>query len=116
MVSNERAAKILLAQRQNNKNKTTIRIKTNKSGAVEEWIMKEWGSFEDAGHDPGHVVAILQRFGKTITLTIAEADTVIQSARYNAEAWNDDEIDGGARTKQTIARWANKISDKLNTL
>jgi hypothetical protein len=91
-----------------------IIVTVNKSAALEEWKMKEEGSFEDHKMSESHVFAILSRFGhgKTV-LTEQEAKTVLTSGNYHKEAWTDDEIVGGATTKKVIARICEKIASKL---
>jgi hypothetical protein len=92
----------------------TIVITVNKSAALEEWKMKEEGSFEDHERSESHAFAILSRLGhgKTV-LTEQEAKTVLSSGNYHKDAWTNDEIVGGATTKRAIARICEKIASKL---
>jgi hypothetical protein len=87
-----------------------MNLKIRLSAAIEEWMMKEEGSFEDSKRDSTHVYAILGRLRNgNNTLSEREVDILIKSGTYHATAWNDDEIDGGARTKATIQRIVNKL-------
>lgn len=91
----------------------TIKIRTNKSHAIHVWMMKEYGSWEDNNKDQGHPCALLQQFGKTLTLTEDQAKDLIESGKYQATSWNDDEIDGGERTKKVIAFWVKKLQTAI---
>lgn len=93
---------------------TTLVINTNKSHAVHEWIMKEWGSYEDHDKSETHVVAILEQFGKRLRLTEQQAKTLIESGEYQSTSWQPDEISGGQRTMNVIARYVRKLKTLLN--
>lgn len=91
-----------------------ITITTRQSAALDEWQEKERGSYEDHRMSDEHVYAILRRFGKgKVTLTHEEAMIVLKSGEYHATAWEDDEIEGGAITKRTIANLCKKIEVEL---
>ena len=92
----------------------TITIQTNRSNAVDEWEMKEYGSWEDHDKDMNHPCALLQKFGGKLTLTEDQANKLIVSGIFQSTGWDDDDIDGGARTKRVIANWVKKIKAKLD--
>lgn len=92
----------------------TITVNIRQSSAIEEWMMKEEGSYEDSKRSQNHVFAILKAFRGNVSLTKEQADTVIKSGNYHSTAWNDDEIVGGARTKKAIAGVCAKIQTALN--
>lgn len=94
----------------------TITINTRKSEAVYEWGSKEEGSFEDHNRDASHAYAILQRFGGKVTLTEDEAKTLIESGRYQSTSWKEDEILGGQKTMDRIAKYVKDIDQKLKQL
>src|SRR5687767_13635331 len=89
-------------------------IRTRKSAAIEEWIMKEYGSWEDGDKNPNHPCAVLQKFGSNLLITPEQATDLISSGEYQSTSWNDDEIDGGANTKKMIAKYVAKIKDALD--
>lgn len=91
-----------------------ITISTRNSAAIEEWKRKEEGSYEDSNKSQSHVFAILNRFGGKVTLTKEEAETVLKSGSYQSTGWDDDDIRGGAKTKQIIASYCSKIRAALN--
>ena len=91
-----------------------ITINTRKSAAISEWQRKEEGSYEDRNRSQSHAFAILNRWGGKITLTNDEAETLIKSGSYQSTGWDDDDIKGGAKTKQTIASYCKKIREALN--
>lgn len=91
-----------------------ITIKTTRSHAVHEWMMKEYGSWEDHNKDVNHACASLQRFGGNVKLTREQAEELIKSGEYQSTGWNDDEISGGARTKQVIARYVRLIKSEMS--
>lgn len=93
-----------------------IKIRTKTGKAIHAWMMKEYGSWEDHNFDKNHPCALLQEFGKTLTLTKQQAEALVISGEYQATAWNDDEIDGGAVTKQTINRWVEVFKTELNKI
>jgi hypothetical protein len=93
----------------------SIVLKSSKSAAVHHWMMKEYGSWEDNNKNQDHPCAILQRFGGKLTLTEKQANDLIESGKYNSTAWYDDEIEGGAKTKQIIHNWVLKIQKALNS-
>jgi hypothetical protein len=90
-----------------------ITIQTRQSTAVYQWMSKEYGSWEDHDKDPNHACALLQRFGGMLELTEEQAMELITSGKYNSTAWLDDEIEGGAKTKLTIAGYVTKIQTAL---
>jgi hypothetical protein len=89
-----------------------IKLRTTFGKAIDEWMRKERGSFEDYDYSPSHVYALLKRFGGVVTLTEEEARTILVSADYQ-QSWDDDDIQGGARAKATIKRYADKIESLL---
>lgn len=91
----------------------TLTVDIRRSKAIEEWMMKEEGSYEDNKRSPDHVFAILKTFRGKVTLTEEQAASVIKSGNYHSTAWNDDEIVGGARTKKAIAAICVKIEAAL---
>ena len=92
----------------------TLTFDIRRSKAIEEWKMKEEGSYEDSKRSPDHVFAILNTFRGKVILTEEQAATVIKSGQYHSTAWNDDEIVGGARTKKAIAAVCAKIQTALS--
>lgn len=91
----------------------TVTILTYKSNAVNEWMRKEEGSFEDHGRSSNHVYALLQRFGGKVSFTEEEAKTIITSGKYQSTGWNEDEIEGGLKTMKTIASYVQKLEEEL---
>lgn len=89
------------------------KIITRKGKAIDEWIYKEWGSYEDHKHSPAHVVPLLERFGGNTHYTNDELKTLIISGEYQSTAWQPDEIDGGQVTIDTIARYVKKFKEAL---
>ena len=74
----------------------TIRVKWGQNESTQEWMAKEYGSYEDSGKSPSHVVGILEReYDKDkpyLEITIDEANTIKESAQYQNGAWTQDEI------------------------
>lgn len=89
-----------------NKEKTyTIRIR--KANYIDEWAIKEEGSFEDSKRDPLHVYPLLTPGIKR--LGDRAISSLIISGEYHCDAWKDDEIDGGAVTKRAIKNFVEKL-------
>lgn len=86
-----------------------LKIKIPKAAWVEEWMMKEYGAWEDEKHDPAHPCAILQQRGKTVDLSQDQINKLIESGRYHSTAWDDDNIEGGQRTKTAIANYTHRL-------
>src|SRR5688572_6314655 len=67
-----------------------IKIKKGSYSQTEEWIMKEYGSWEDHNNAADHVCGILQRENATkspyLFLTEAEAKELLVSAEYQYSA------------------------------
>lgn len=91
----------------------TITLTINYSKAIHAWMSKEEGSWEDHNKAESHVFSILSRCKGRVKLTEEEARTVITSGRYQSTAWEEDEIEGGARTMQTIKTICDKLSNLL---
>jgi hypothetical protein len=87
------------------------------TAAVEEWMMKEEGSFEDSKRSKSHAYALLQRLTSgSNAFTAVELDMLISSGEYQSTAWEDDEIAGGKRTKDTIARVVKNLKQARSLL
>lgn len=91
-----------------------MKLNTRKSNAVEEWMAKEYGSWEDHKYADNHPYAILKRFGGKIELTKDEVLTLIKSGQYHSTAWDAEDIDGGQRTINGIAAYVTKLNALLN--
>ena len=62
-----------------------------KESIKDEWIMKEWGSYEDSNEADSHIVAILKRSpkNKVVANSLDELITIKRSAwRNNSGSWN----------------------------
>jgi hypothetical protein len=95
----------------------TFKIRFNKSHALDEWQMKEEGSYEDyKRNDNNHPWWTLGELlhGKTATLTETQVRRLIESGDYHATAWEPDEIDGGKKTMKTIAAKVAILEAALN--
>jgi len=76
---------------------TTLKIEKGSYSNTEEWIMKEYGSWEDHNNSQDHVCAILQRENATkspyLFITEVEAKELLVSAEYQYSAgwdrWNN---------------------------
>lgn len=100
---------------------TTIKIKKGSYSNTEEWIMKEYGSWEDHNNAKDHVCAIVQRENSTesnyMLLTETEAQTLLKSAEYQYSAgWDgwDNPLDG-KRYESCMKGYINRIKKALNT-
>lgn len=81
----------------------TIKIKVLAHEGTDEWMMKEYGSWEDHDKSPNHVCAILNREmnKKYMVLTRQEAETLLKSVSYHCSAmW-----DGNERIKYWMKTW-----------
>lgn len=87
-----------------------MKVRIRKANYVHEWMMKEYGSWEDHNHDVNHPCYILQQTGKTLDLTPQQIKDLIVSGEYQSTSWNDDEIEGGKITKKAIAGFVQKLS------
>lgn len=92
-----------------------IIIRFTQSAAIHTWMMKEYGSWEDHNKDSNHPCALLQQTKKLLTLTEQQAKDLVESGKSQATSWNDDEIEGGRRTKEVIMNYVNKIQSQLKT-
>lgn len=90
-----------------------IKIIIPKASFIHHWMMKEYGSWEDNNQDVNHPCAILQKRG-IIELTKEQIKGLIVSGKYQATSWEDDEIEGGARTKKAILSYTNKLSNLIS--
>lgn len=69
-----------------------IKVKTGAYLGTHEWMMKEYGSWEDHNESSDHVCAILQKeMDKPfMELTQSEANTLLSSITYQLNAgWDD---------------------------
>lgn len=83
-------------KKEQKESQNTIRVKWGQKESTDEWQTKEYGSYEDSGNSPSHVVGILEReYSKKkpyLEITIDEANTIKESAEYQSGAWEQDEI------------------------
>lgn len=86
-----------------------IKIKIPKTKAIDEWMCKEWGSYEDSKKDPNHPCAFLKLAGQTVEINNDQLNRLILSGYYQSTAWNEDEIVGGERTMRAISNFVNKL-------
>ena len=70
-----------------------IRIKAGAEPPYDEWMYKEYGSFEDHNEAPDHVYAILEReqYKPYIEVTRTEAEVLFTSIKYHADgnSWDN---------------------------
>ncbi len=66
-------------------NSKTVKIKAGAYNGTHEWMMKEYGSWEDHNCTEDHVCAILHREmdKPNIELTIEEAEKLLKSINYH---------------------------------
>lgn len=71
-----------------------------------EWIMREWGSYEDHSKAENHVVSIIERSPKNFVVArdIVERDALIKSASYVSVGYDDDHQ---VAASNAIARFIN---------
>ena len=94
----------------------TITIATRKSPAVDEWMRKEHGSWEDHDMSPDHAYPLLKMFGGKLTLTESQANTLIKSGDFHSTGWDEDDIEGGIVTMRVISKYVYKLKDALRKL
>lgn len=70
--------------------KKTIKIKAGQYFSTDEWMIKEYGSWEDHGCPDDHVCAILQREMQNdpMTFTIEEAEMLVDNLNYHIGGWD----------------------------
>lgn len=95
----------------------TYKLKTGAQSVIDEWMMKECGSYEDSGWSQDHAVAILERFepDSTVDISIKEAKTLLRSASYNATAWKPDEIRGGIGTLSGLFGYMKRLTKLIES-
>ncbi len=87
-------------------------MKLKLTDAIEEWMMKEEGSYEDSRQRVDHAYHLLNKLTTDgVNLTENQKQTLIKSGQYHSTAWEDDEIYGGARTKRAIAKIVAKLKN-----
>ncbi|MGR3177031.1 MAG: hypothetical protein ACUZ8E_03115 [Candidatus Anammoxibacter sp.] len=95
----------------------TIKIKMGAFEGTNEWMMKEYGSWEDHDCTEDHVCFILDReIGKGknyMELTVKEAETLLKSVSYHCVAgWDSD--DRVRYWKITWEAYKNKLEKAIN--
>jgi hypothetical protein len=90
-----------------------VRIIASKS-LLEEWIMDEWASWEDAGmpETPTHVVPILQRMKTRLEVRSQdELELVLKSGEYqgNPSHWGD----GRDAHRRAISRLCDRLATRV---
>jgi hypothetical protein len=101
-------------------NMKTLKIKKGSYNMTEEWIMKEYGSWEDHDMDFSHVAGILTRENATkspfMFITESEAETILKSANYHCRAgWDDwDTPLDKARFEKCVKGYADRINKALS--
>lgn len=75
----------------------------------QEWIMREYGSYEDSGKSEDHVVSILKRSpkGKVVANNYLEIKFLQKSALFVSDGYDDE---GQIKVSRAIARFANKLA------
>lgn len=70
-----------------------IKIKHGSESGYDEWMYKEYGSWEDHDCAPDHVYSILQREigGTHMEITREEAETLLKSISFhaNGNTWDE---------------------------
>jgi hypothetical protein len=98
-----------------------LKIKKGSYSYTEEWIMKEYGSWEDHNNDKDHVCAIVQRENATKSsyffITKEEAKTLLKSAEYQYSAgWDGwDNPMEKQWFEKCMNGYADRIKKALNT-
>lgn len=92
-----------------------MKVKIPNTRYIHEWSRKEYGSWEDNNRDVNHPCYLLQQTGKILDLTMQQINDLIVSGKYQSTGWNDDEIEGGKRTKESIARFVNGLSELIKS-
>ena len=97
-----------------------LKIKKGSYSQTEEWIMKEYGSWEDHNKSDDHVCGILQRENATkspyLFLTEDEAKELLVSAEYQYSAgWDgwDNPLEG-VWFEKSMKGYAYRIKKALN--
>lgn len=75
-----------------------------------EWQMREYGSYEDAGEPESHIVAIIKRSPKGMIYAMSEDELVTISASANeCSDRTEDEESRGYGTNNALKQLLNKI-------